>query len=253
MYGPNGAPRAPGEGADAPESRAESRPRTRHPVKRPSGAGVRVVIADGDAPRRSTLRAGLHHEEVSVVGEAADASQVPYLAVRCRPDVVLMDVTLPPAGGVAAMRELADAAPGAKVVLLASTSEDEAGVVALAEGAAGYLSREIDHRSLADALERVVAGEAAISPGMALLVIERLRELFRGLTGMRPVKSRLTAREWEVLDLLAAGTSTAGIARELVVTTDTVHSHVRHILRKLHVHSRREAIEIAERQRRHRD
>jgi two-component system, NarL family, response regulator LiaR len=215
-------------------------------AERASGRDVRIVIADDDALRRNKLRAALRDGGLSVVGQATNASQVVYLATRCHPDVILMESALPPSGGVAAMRELADAAPGAQVVLLANSGEDEAGLVALTEGAAGYLPRGIDHVSLARAVGSVLAGEAAISRAMALRVVERLRELSRTHARMRPVRSQLTPREWEVLDLMATGASTAEIARQLVLATDTVHSHVRHILRKLRVHSRREAIEIAE-------
>jgi two-component system, NarL family, response regulator LiaR len=224
-----------------------------HPAAREGGREVRVVIADEDRRMRNELRAALRNGGLSVVGQAGDALQAAYLAARCDPDVILVDLTLPPGGGVAAMRELAKAAPGARVVLLAGADDDEAGLAALAEGAAGYLSREIDRGSLARAVGRVVAGEAAISRAMAGRVVERLRELSRGSARMRPVRSPLTPREWEVLDLLAVGASTAEIAGQLVVAPDTVRSHIRQILRKLDVHSRREAIEIAEQLRRQPD
>jgi DNA-binding NarL/FixJ family response regulator len=94
-----------------------------------------------------------------------------------------------------------------------------------------------------------MTGEAAISRLMAGRLRERLRQLSEGLSGMRPVKSPLTTREWEVLELLKAGATTPQIAKELVVSYDTVHSHVQHILRKLHAHSRTEAVAIAERSR----
>jgi two-component system, NarL family, response regulator LiaR len=239
--------------ADVPSRTPENRCVPGHTRERDSGRAVRLVIADEEPLTRSTLRAALSKAGLAVVGQAGDASQVVYVATRCRPDVILIDVALPPHGGVAAMREVADAVPGVQVVLLAGAGEDEAGLAALAEGAAGYLSRGIDSQALARAVERVVAGESAISRAMARRVIERLRELYRGRAGMRPVRSALTPREWEVLDLLAAGVSTEEIALQLVVTTDTVRSHVRHVLRKLQVHSRREAIEIAEQMRQHPD
>jgi two-component system, NarL family, response regulator LiaR len=231
----------------------ESNPEASPAAERDSARAVRVLVADGDAPRRHALRAALRDGGLSVVGQAADVSQAVYLAARLRPDVMLIDTTLPPTGGVAALRELAEAAPCAPVVLLASAGEDEAGLVALSEGAAGYLSREIERGSLARAVGRVARGEAAISRAMARRVIERLRGVSRGHLGLRPVRSPLTPREWEVLDLLAVGASTAEIARQLVVATDTVRSHVRHILRKLDVHSRREAIEVAAQLRHHPD
>ena len=205
-----------------------------------------MLIADEDALRRNTLRAALRDGGLSVVGQATNASEAVHLATRCRPDVILIDTTLPPSGGVPAMREVADAAPGAQVVLLANSGEDEAGLVALAEGAAGYLPRGIDHGSLARAVGSILEGEAAISRAMALRVVERLRELSRRHAGMRPVRSQLTPREWEVLDLMATGASTLEIAQQLVLAIDTVHSHVRQTRRKLRVHSCGEAIEIAE-------
>jgi NarL family two-component system response regulator LiaR len=217
------------------------------------GRAVRVLLVHEDAATRNALRAAMRDAGLSVVGQAGDASQAVYLAKRCAPDVILVDATLPPTGGVATMRALADAATGAQVVLLARSGEDEAGLAALSEGAAGYLSGEMDPASLARAVEGVAAGEAAISRQMALRVIVRLRDLSQLRAGMRPVKSPLTTREWEILDLLTAGMSTSDIAQRLVLTADTVRSHVSHILRKLRVHSRREAVEIAEHLREHPD
>lgn len=207
---------------------------------------IRVLIADGDGPARSALRTSLGNGRLSVIGQAADADQALSLAARCEPDVVLMDAALPPDGGLAAMDQLVTATPGARAIILAGSDNDDAGLRALSHGAAGYLSKAIDRSSLAHAVEGVVAGEAAISRAMARRLIERLRELSDGLSGMRPVRSPLTTREWEVLDLLKTGASTAEIAQELVVSPDTVHSHVQHILRKLHAHSRAEAVLIAE-------
>jgi DNA-binding NarL/FixJ family response regulator len=206
-----------------------------------------VLIADRDELARNALRGALGNGRLSVVGQAADTPQALSLATRCAPDVVLLDETLPPAGGLAAMDELSEVAPDARVILLGRTNEEDAGLQALSHGAAGYLSRAIDLGSLPHAVEGVMAGEAAISRALAGRLIYHVRELSMGLSGMRPVRSPLTTREWEVLDLLKQGASTAQIAKELVLLPDTVHSHVQHILRKLHAHSRAEAIAIAER------
>jgi two-component system, NarL family, response regulator LiaR len=229
-------------GSDMPRRTLESR--TADPAANKSDRAVRVLVADEDATRRKQLRAAMVQAGLSVVGQAAEASQTVYLATRCLPDVILVETTLPPAGGVAAMRALAGAAPGARVVFLAGSGEDDAGLHALMDGAAGYLPREMDLAALARAASRVVAGEPAITRAMSLRLIERLRELSRA--GMRPIRSPLTTREWEILDLLTTGASTAEIAQQLVLSTDTVRSHVNHILRKLRVHSRREAVELAE-------
>jgi two-component system, NarL family, response regulator LiaR len=208
---------------------------------------IRVLIADGDDLARNALRTALENGRLSVVGQAADADQAVSLAIRCRPDVVLLDAGLPPQGGVATIQELVGAAPAARAIILGPADDDDAGMHALIRGAAGYLSRGIALESLAHAVEGVMQGEAAISRAMAGCLADRVRELSEGLSGMRPIRSPLTTREWEVLDLLRDGASTAEIARELVLSPDTVHSHVHHILRKLQAHSRAEAIAIAQR------
>jgi two-component system, NarL family, response regulator LiaR len=147
------------------------------------------------------------------------------------------------------MGAVTEAAPDTRVILLAPENGVDSAIVAIAKGAAGCLSRGIELDALARAVEGVAMGEAAISRTMALRLIQRVRELSVGFEGMRPVKSELTSRQWEVVDLLKRGASTAEIAQALVVSPETVHSHVQHILRKLGAHSRAEAVEIAERSR----
>jgi NarL family two-component system response regulator LiaR len=203
-------------------------------------------VADADSLARNALRGALSEAGLSVVGQAADAPTVISLALRCLPDVIVMDEALPPAGALAAVRAVTSAGTGVRVIVLGGRGDDEAGVAALASGAAGYLSRDTELRSLARAVARVTAGEAAISRAMASRLIEHLQTRPADGAGIRPVKSELTTREWEVLDLLIARASTADIALQLVLSIDTVHSHVRHILRKLGAQSRAEAVEIAE-------
>jgi NarL family two-component system response regulator LiaR len=229
------ATRRTSDGASAGSTRAT-------PQARP----IRVLIADGDDLARNALRAALENGRLSVIGQAADAAQAASLAKRCEPDVVIVDGGLPPDGGVAAMRDLAAAAPAAHAIILGGTDDEDGALHALVHGAAGYLPRGIALQSLAHAVEGVTRGEAAISRAMAGRLATRVRELSEGLSGMRPVRSPLTTREWEVLDLLRSGASTGQIAEELVLSPDTVHSHVQHIMRKLDAHSRAEAVELAE-------
>jgi DNA-binding NarL/FixJ family response regulator len=210
---------------------------------------IRVLVADGDGLARGALRDALSAAGLTVVGQAADSEQAVSLATRCRPDVVLLDSAVPPEGALATMRALAPLVPKTRIIVLAPPGDDTAALLAVAEGAAGYLSREIDLVALARAVEGVMADEAAISRATAWRLMAHVRQLAAGLIGMRPVKSELTTREWEVVDFLKAGASTTEIARTLVLSPDTVHSHVQNILRKLNAHSRAEAVEIAERSR----
>ena len=149
-----------------------------------------MLIADGDDLARNALRTALADGPLSVVGQAADTPQALGLVTRCEPDVVLLDTALPPDGGLAAMHELSAVAPEARVILLGRPEEDDADVQALSQGAAGYLSRGIELASLAQAVEGVMAGEAAISRALAGRLVDHLRELSAGLSGMRPVGAR---------------------------------------------------------------
>ena len=212
-------------------------------------AAPKALIADPDALARNALREALTLQGATVVGQAADEDQLMNLVRRCKPNVVVLDERLPPRGAVAALDALLTALPSVQVVLLAASGDDDAGLIALGKGAAGYLSRDTQLASLARAVVRVPAGEAAISRSMACRVIERLRTHHASTAGLRPIKSPLTTREWEVVDLVFAGASTADIARALVLSPDTVHSHLTHIFRKLHVHSRAEVVEKATRAR----
>jgi len=223
--------------------------RTARTPTAPRRVRARALIADPDGLARNALREALTQAGLAVVGQAADAAQAVNLVQRCRPDVVVMDAELPPNGGLAALEAVSLASRGIRVVLLANQGNEDAGVVALEKGAAGYLPRELELAAVARAVVRVAAGEAAISRSMSTRVIERLQSRSRDTAGLRPIKSVLTTREWEVVDLMAAGASSSEIARALVLSPETVHSHVNHILRKLRAGSRAEAIEIAEHER----
>jgi two-component system, NarL family, response regulator LiaR len=210
---------------------------------------VRVLIADGDVLARNAIRDALRDAGLSVVGQAADASHAIDLAGRCCADVVLLDAALPPDGALEAMEAIVAARPEVRIVILSRADGGAEGLRALARGASGYLSRDMELGSLARAIEGLMAGEGAISRAMTAGLIEHVRHLSSSLRGMRPVKSPLTTREWEVMDLLSTGSSTAQIAKALVVSPETIDSHVQHIMRKLQAHSRAEAVEIAERAR----
>ena len=212
---------------------------------------LRAIIADDDAFARRVIRDALQKAGVTVVAEARNGRQAVELVIYYRPDVVLMDVVMPELDGILATRRIIKELPDQLIIVLTGTEdeEDELGLQAIHAGAAGFLSKDVDIEALPRALEAVRAGEAAISRRMTKRLIERMRRTPNGSAGMRPVKSPLTAREWEVIDLLAAGMSTERIADHLVLSTETVRSHVKNILRKLDVRSREEALAAVERMR----
>jgi DNA-binding NarL/FixJ family response regulator len=135
------------------------------------------------------------------------------------------------------------------IVLLTSADEEDMGLLGLKAGASGFLSKDVEIDSVPRALMSALEGEAAISRRLSMRLIEHLRHAPEGKAGLRPVKSPLTPREWEVIDLLYEGNSTDEIAAILVLSTETVRSHVKHILRKLNARSRGEAVAIAQQMR----
>ena len=220
-------------------------------VERGRNERLRAVIADDDPFARRVIKDALTESGVMVVAEARNGRQAVEFAVYYRPDLVIMDVVMPELDGILATRQILKAAPDQLVVVLTGAGEedDELGLLALHAGAAGFLSKDVDINALPRTLEGVVAGEAAISRRLTKRVIEQLRSAPGSSSGMRPVKSSLTSREWEVIDLLKETRSTDEIAAEPVLSTETVRSHVKNILRKLKVCSREEAVAAADRMR----
>ncbi|MEA2134166.1 MAG: hypothetical protein QOC68_2075 [Solirubrobacteraceae bacterium] len=212
---------------------------------------LRAVIADDDPFARRVIKDVLQKAGVLVIAEARNGRQAVELTLFYRPDVVVMDVVMPELDGIIATRQIRKEIPEQLVIVLTGAGEEdqELGLQALRAGASGFLSKDLEIDALPRALEGVKAGEAAISRKMTRALIDRLRDTPSGSAGMRPVKSPLTAREWEVIDLLKATKSTDQIADELVLSTETVRSHVKNILRKLDVRSREDAVVVADRMR----
>jgi NarL family two-component system response regulator LiaR len=208
-------------------------------------AAPRVVIADDDAVFRSGVRAALQEAGIIVIAQADNGRDAIDLAIHFRPDVVLMDVVMVGMDGISATRAIAARAPEVRIVLLTSSDDAELGMIGLRAGADGHLVKGIGLDELVVAVRRAAGGDPVLAPDVARRLIERLRALPDGGLGVRPVRSSLTSREWEVLDLLCAGLSVDEVADRLVVARDTVRTHVKRILRKLGVHSQAEAIEMA--------
>jgi NarL family two-component system response regulator LiaR len=208
-------------------------------------AAPRVVIADDDATFRSSVRAALQDAGIVVIAEADNGRDAIDLALHFRPDVVLMDVVMVGMDGISATRAIAGRAPEVMVVLLTSSQDTELAMVGLRAGADGHLVKGLELDELVAAVRSAAGGEPVLAPAVARRLIERLRALPDGGLGVRPVRSSLTSREWEVLDLLCGGLSVDEVAESLVVARDTVRTHIKRILRKLGVHSQAEAIEMA--------
>ena len=210
-------------------------------------AAIRVVVADGDPLARRSIRDALQRDGIVVVAEATTGRETIELVSFYRPDAVIMDAAVPETDGIEAARIIYERQPGTSIVLMASAADDELGLRALRAGAAGYLSKEVQPEVLPRILRRAIEGEAAISRRLAMTLVESYRRAPRRGRGFRPVRSELTDREWEVLDLLSAGAATDEIARTLVLSTETVRSHLKNLYRKLGVRSREQAIEEARR------
>jgi NarL family two-component system response regulator LiaR len=210
---------------------------------------IAVAIVDGDPLTRRAIRGRLAAEEdIDVVGEAPNGPTGIELVRDERPDVVLIALWLPDRSGSEAMREMLTISPQTHVIVLVIEPDEEAQMQALRMGAAGCLPKAIDLAVLPRILRGVRAGEAAVTRALATRVLEQVRRLERaGLGRYRPVRSSLTPREWEVLDLLVEGATTGEIGRQLDVSPATVRSHVKHLLGKLNMHSRDEAVRYVKR------
>jgi NarL family two-component system response regulator LiaR len=206
---------------------------------------MRVIVADDDPFARRMIKESLQRAGMVVVAEAPDGRQAVELAVFYQPDVVLMDVVMPELDGISATRQIVEAIPDQLVVMLTSSDESEMGFVGLRAGAVGYLSKDLDIDVLPQALKGTLKGEAAISRRLSMKLIEQLRRAPEASTGMRPVRSPLTAREREVVDLLYQGRTTDEIAEALVLSHETVRSHIKNLMRKLGAKTRAEAVALA--------
>jgi NarL family two-component system response regulator LiaR len=205
---------------------------------------TRIALVDGDPLARCVIRAELaRHDGYTIVGEADDVRGAVELVGETRPEIVILELQLPAQAGVRVIEQLLEAAPGIEVLVFSLLDIDsELALDALRVGACGVIPKDQRVDAIVQALDAVRRGEPAIPRRLVLRMIERLRGLPDAGIGMRPVRSRLTTREWEVLDLMARGAGTREMAAAMFVSDVTVYSHVKNIMRKLGVHSRAEAL-----------
>jgi two-component system, NarL family, response regulator LiaR len=215
----------------------------------PPDTRLRVILADDDPLARRVVRDVLQESGVVVIAEASGGREAVELSLHYKPDVVLLDIVMPDLDGLTAMRRILAQEPTICIVLLTATDDDKIALLGLRMGASGFLAKDIDVDVLPKALMGAHNGEAVVSRRTTMRLVENLRRVRDDGAGLRPVRSTLTAREWEILDLLCQGSSTEDIAFALVVSVETVRSHVKNLLRKLGVHSRHEAVARAEQMR----
>jgi DNA-binding NarL/FixJ family response regulator len=209
--------------------------------------GIRVLLADDETLVRTGMRMILEAEpDVEVIAEASDGLEAVDLALRIRPDVLLMDIRMPKLDGLHATRRVLEATHGkTRVVILTTFEVDEYVYEALRAGASGFLLKTAPAEQLVSSIRAAVAGEALLSPSVTRKLIEEfVRRSPSALDGGQ-VRSQLSARELEVLRLVARGLSNLEIAGALHLSEATVTTHVGHLLDKLELRDRVQAVVLA--------
>jgi DNA-binding NarL/FixJ family response regulator len=208
---------------------------------------MRVLLVDDHVLFREGLASLLAVQpDIAVVGEAGDGLEALVKAQELRPDLILMDVTMPGCDGLEATQRIKQVLPDVRIVMLTVHDQDDTLFEAIRSGAVGYLLKSTASETLTPLLRKVMRGEAAISGAMAARILEEFGRLARR-TPPLPAEDTpaLTHREKEVLRLVAAGATDKEIAAELVVSLNTVKTHLRNILAKLHATSRHQAAAYA--------
>jgi DNA-binding NarL/FixJ family response regulator len=210
---------------------------------------MKILIADDHALFRDSLRSLLEAHGFELLGEARNGREAVELARKLKPDVVLMDLSMPEMDGLAATKLISAEQPDVKVVILTASDEDSKLFEAIKAGAQGYLLKNLESEEFFSLLDGVNRGEPALTPALARKL---LQEFARPAQGPAPPQDpdALTDREREVLELLVNGvTSNRKLAKQLGVSENTVKFHVRNILDKLHLHNRAQVVGYAIRHR----
>ena len=207
---------------------------------------IRVLVADDQSMIRAGFRMLLAGEpEITVVAEAANGLEAVEKAARFSPTVVLMDIRMPELDGLQATRRILGADPAARVLILTTFDLDEYVYEALAAGASGFVLKDDPPEQLIAAIRTVASGDALLSPRVTRQVISRFAHI--GRQSVPKELGELTARELEVLQLIARGLSNAEIGQTLFITETTVKTHVTHVLQKLGLRDRVQAVVLAHR------
>jgi DNA-binding NarL/FixJ family response regulator len=204
----------------------------------------RILVVDDHPLTRSALTGLLVQSGFDVAGEASDGEEAIESAGRLNPDLILLDLSLPGLDGLTALPRLREAAPACEVVVLTASGTEENLLGAIRAGAAGYLLKSEPPEKIVEFLRGVAQGEAALSGAVARRLLDQVREGGSRSAGVPDsIAAALSARELEVLLLLDEHLATEDIAKRLFISEHTVRSHVKSLLRKLGVSSRRDALE----------
>jgi DNA-binding NarL/FixJ family response regulator len=209
---------------------------------------IRVLVADDQRVVREGLGTLLGLiTGIEVIGTAADGNEALALAIRLRPDVVLMDLRMPRCDGIEATRRLREHDAGIKVLVLTTYADDRSVIDALRAGARGYLTKDAGAAEIRAALERVTAGQPAIDPAVQQHLLDAITASGprHGADAAPQFPAGLTAREAEVLTLIAQGLSNSEIACRLMLSETTVKSHINHLFAKTGVRDRAQAVTYA--------
>jgi DNA-binding NarL/FixJ family response regulator len=206
---------------------------------------VTVVLVDDEQLIRAALGQTLSGAGLELIGEAATAREAVAVVGDLRPDVVLMDIRLPDSHGVQAIEQLSMLAPASRILILTRTEQNRV-VEAIVAGASGYMLKSAPPKAIIAAIKATAAGEAVLSSQIAGKLLQRIRERDIPVTtssqdAATAIRAALTARELEIFEQLASGRSNHDIARELSLSTNTVHNHIASILAKLHLDNRIQA------------
>jgi two-component system, NarL family, response regulator DegU len=200
---------------------------------------IRLLLADDHRMLREGLRRTLEEEGLEVVGEAADGEEALRLAAKLRPDVVLMDVTMPVLDGVEATRQLHEHLPEIPVVILTMHADREVLARAIRAGAAGYLVKDCSTDEVVRTVRLAASGETALPPELAASMLAEAQRVDTPAEELEPIISR---REEEVLQLVADGLSTSEVAAKLYISIKTVKNHLASIYEKLDSRDRTQAV-----------
>jgi len=205
-------------------------------------SAIRVLIADDHALVREGTRRMLEQEvDMQVVGEAGDGEETVKLACELKPDVAIVDISMPKLDGIEATKQIKERCPSVTILILSAHDDDQFIFSLLEAGAAGYLLKSIRSRELVDAVRAVHAGESVLHPSIAKKVLNRFVSRGGKPQTAKPVEV-LSDREKEIVRLATKGLSNADIAKELCLSVRTVQGHLGHIFNKLQVGSRTEAV-----------